>query len=406
MAIENTKKYINAAIWQSLFASTERPYYDVAGKVYYNKLEAIVETDKLSKQTGIGPWFILRFNCFNNLSTVDFSSEPSLSYQELCVQRAQQLRDKYKYIRLWYSGGVDSHTALRSFYEANLPIDEIVTVRQDDIGKYHNFESTQVVKPNLAKIRAWFPTAKITELDYTIDLNNNDFDSDRFQSKLLRMVPGWHLIRNPSSAFDLDHTLLREFDNCSHCELVGEPKPRVIKKDNKWYTYILDSTIEGVLTLPGLELFHLSRDFPQLYIKQCHLLKHAYEKLMQGQPDYYSKTFDKNYEQKNIILQRHNEWDTQNISQRHNKWAKPVADKDQPVMIFAHDYFAVSSEFETQYKKFSAVFKKNIYDVYQNYFDAGQNWKHTKGMFSIFWCLDEHKSLTVDQLWPNGFGNY
>lgn len=406
MAKENTKNYIEADFWRSLFASTERPYYDVAGKVYYNKLEAIIETDKISKQTGIGPWFILRFNCFNSLSTVNFSVEPDNSYQQLCVQRAQQLRDKYKYIRLWYSGGVDSHTVLKSFYTAKLPIDEIVTVKQDDIGEYQNYEAKLVVRSNLEKIKNWFPAAKIRELDYSIDLSNNNFDSDKFQSKLLRLAPGWHLFRNVSSAFDLDQNLLEQY-NSSHCELVGEPKPSVIKKDGKWYTYILDNTIEGVLPLPGLELFHLSRDFPQIYIKQCHMLKNNFEKLLIGKKDSDSKILDKDFEQKNIFLQRFNEWDQNNISQRHNKMAKSFAkNRDNPPMIIADLHLKHNAEFSNDYKKFTQAMQVNIYDKYINYFDMGDKWKSPKGMFSLFWCLDEHKSLTTDQLWPLGFGNY
>lgn len=406
MALENTKNYINADSWRSLFASTERPYYDVAGKVYYNKLEAIIETDKLSKQTGISPWFILRFNCFNSLSTVDFSVEPTLSYQQLCIQRAQQLRDKYKHIRLWYSGGVDSHTVLKSFHAANLPIDEIVTVKQDNIGRYENYEANLLVNPNLNKIKQWFPYAKITVLDYSIDLSNNNFDSHKFQSKLLRIVPGWHLIRNPSSAFDLQHSLLLNFDKSDHCELVGEPKPSIIKKDKKWYAYLLDNSIEGVLTLPGLELFHLSRDFPEIYIKQCHMLKNNYELLLQGREEQYSRELDLNFERKNKILERFNEWDYKNISYQHNQWAKPVGNKDQIPMILANEYLSTESQFQKDYEKFSAVFEQELYTKYSVYFDKGQQWKHSKGLVSMFWCLNEYQTLTTDQLWPNGFGNY
>lgn len=407
MSIENIKNYIPLATWKSLYSTTERPYYDVAGKVYYNKLEAIRETDRISKATGIGPWFILRFNCFNSLSQCDFSKEPQETYDELCVQRAKQLRDKYKYIRLWYSGGVDSHTTLKSFYRAGVAIDEIVCVRQENLGGYENYEANLVVKPNLQKIQAWFPNTKITDLNYFFNIANNDYDSDKFQSKLQRILPGWHLFRSVACGFDIKQDLLDQYYDGNNCELVGEPKPSIIKKNGKWYSYILDNTLEGVLPLPGLELFHLSRDFPQIYIKQCHMLKNNYEKLLEGKTDSYSKEIDKDQDRKNVFLQRFNEWDINDISIKHNKWAKNFkVNGDNPAMVLADNYLTKSSEFSQHYKKFELMFQKEVYDQYKDYFDLGLKWKNTKGLLSLFWCLDEHGCLTADELWPTGFGVY
>jgi len=71
--------------WMSLFERTNRPHYLVAGKPYYNKLQAIFETKKLSQQLNLSPWQILKFNCFDDLAAYDFSKEPTETYQELCV---------------------------------------------------------------------------------------------------------------------------------------------------------------------------------------------------------------------------------------------------------------------------------------------------------------------------------
>jgi hypothetical protein len=45
----------------------------------------------------------------------DWRKEPSTSLDELYRQRAQEIRDKYDYVVLWYSGGPDSWNILNTF---------------------------------------------------------------------------------------------------------------------------------------------------------------------------------------------------------------------------------------------------------------------------------------------------
>ena len=58
-------------------------------------------------------------------SQFDWTKEPQQSLKELYKQRAIQLRDKYDYLILSYSGGSDSHQALETFLNNNIFIDEI-----------------------------------------------------------------------------------------------------------------------------------------------------------------------------------------------------------------------------------------------------------------------------------------
>lgn len=401
---------VSAEHWLSLFGRTSRPHYLVAGKPYYSKLQAIFETKKLSQQLNTSPWQILKFSCFDNLANYDFSTEPTETYQELCIQRARQLRDKYSYIRLYYSGGVDSHTTLRSFYLAGSPIDEIVVIKNATVGDDtpSNIETTRVVIPNISKIQAWFPAAKIKLLDYVFDVNvKNTSDAAEWRSRMTRLVPGWHLTRNPSTAFDIDNTLLDAFDKSSHCELVGEPKPNIVRKNGEWYTYLVDNQIEGVLPLPGLEMFHFSADFPQLYVKQCHMLKGHYEKQMVGHPDSHSLELTKDFNQKNVFTERYNEWDLEQHSRLHNDFAKKTsADGEQYAMKQLHASMLSDSYFSDYYQKYQAIYQQEIYQPYSEFFNSGNLYKSSKGLHSRFWNLSSPGSLSVDQLWPLGFGNF
>ena len=401
---------VPAEQWLSLFKRTDRPHYLVAGQPYYNKLHAIFETKKISQQLNISPWQILKFNCFDNLADYDFSAEPVETYQELCTQRAKQLRDKYSHIRLYYSGGVDSHTTLRSFYLAGLHIDEIVVIKNATMGDDtpSNIETTRVVIPNLGKIQTWFPKTKIKLLDYVFDVGvKNNADTAEWRSRMTRLVPGWHLTRNPSTAFDIDNTLLSAFDKSSHCELVGEPKPNIVRKNGKWYTYVVDNQVEGVLTMPGLELFHFSADFPRIYIKQCHMLMKQYELLMVNQPDSYSLELTKDFDQKNVFTERYNEWDVNQYSRHHNQFAKKIGpDGEQYAMKQLHSTMIKDPYFAQYYQQYQTIYQQEIYEPYSEFFNDGKNYKSYKGLLSRFWNLSAPGSSTVDELWPLGFGKF
>ena len=49
------------------------------------------------------------------------------SFDELLKERCIQLRDKYNYLILYFSGGSDSETTLQSFIRSGIHLDEIVT---------------------------------------------------------------------------------------------------------------------------------------------------------------------------------------------------------------------------------------------------------------------------------------
>jgi len=62
-------------------------------------------------------------------SKIDWKIPISTPLSELYKQRAQQLRDKYDYLSLFFSGGVDSANVLHSFIDNGIFLDEIVMYR-------------------------------------------------------------------------------------------------------------------------------------------------------------------------------------------------------------------------------------------------------------------------------------
>jgi hypothetical protein len=398
--------------WLGLFDSntTKRPYYTVLGKKFYNKFLAIQESKQIIKTTGLNPWYVLRWHCFDELMSYDFSVESPESYRELCKQRAKQLREKYDYIRLWYSAGPDSHTALRAFHEANVTIDELVLIVNYTNGEDEPsaVEGTKLGIPTLNKIKNWFPNCKITVLDWALDTNIKQENEETQISRVIKSHLGVPLTKTMAHGFELDKKLLNQYvTDKKICELTGEPKPSVIKKNNKWYSYLIDISIETSMLIPNLEMFHLSSDFPQLYAKQCHMLKRQFKKLMIDKEENFSMTLNKNQDQKNIFLERYNEWDESNIIEYVHQFTKNTSKTgEEKLVAWQINLQKNNSELNNFQQWYSNFYHNEVYKDAEDFYNKGKYFRISKGMLSNFWCLDEPINKTVDELFPLGFGVY
>ena len=106
-------------------------YYSVGDKILINKADALIEATS-SKNN-------VHWN-FNDeiFSFIDWTIPIDVSLNELYRQRAQQLRDKYDYLSLYYSGGVDSTNVLHAFIDNNILLDEIVMYRPKLLDTFTN----------------------------------------------------------------------------------------------------------------------------------------------------------------------------------------------------------------------------------------------------------------------------
>jgi hypothetical protein len=93
-------------------------YYSVGDIKTYSKIEAI----ELGKKTKLWPRWDFNDSIFG---LYDWTTPCALSLKELYRQRAQQIREKYDYVVIWYSGGADSFNVLDSFLSNGIKVDEI-----------------------------------------------------------------------------------------------------------------------------------------------------------------------------------------------------------------------------------------------------------------------------------------
>jgi hypothetical protein len=155
-------------------------FYKVGDTEFESKIQACIYATK-NKQDVI--W---NFNkeFFDNYP---WHNEPLMSLDQLYDQRARQLREKYDYIIISYSGGADSHNVLMSFLRQNLRVDEIIvnTMEKGD-PSYRNAKpndysavSAQATEyifqtlPRLKEIKSKYPSIKISVLDLTDHLFSN-----------------------------------------------------------------------------------------------------------------------------------------------------------------------------------------------------------------------------------------
>jgi hypothetical protein len=94
-------------------------FYRVGDKKFYNKTLALLENFQTKEDVH---WI------FNNkvYGSIDWTIPVETPLSELYKNRAQQLRDQYDYLVLYFSGGADSANILHAFVENNIFLDEIV----------------------------------------------------------------------------------------------------------------------------------------------------------------------------------------------------------------------------------------------------------------------------------------
>ena len=116
----------------------------------------------------------------------NWRSRLNVPLTDLYRLRAQQLRDKYDYLILWFSGGADSTTILQSFIHNGIHLDEVIVSWPKTLteGRYTPNLSTDAtnmssewdfsIEPKLKWLAKNYPTIKITVLDHLIDPVNNE----------------------------------------------------------------------------------------------------------------------------------------------------------------------------------------------------------------------------------------
>lgn len=247
-------------------------YYKVADEIFYHKISALLS----AKQKNTRPTWHFHDEVYRKQ---DWTKDITESLNDVYRRRAKQLREKYDYLVLSFSGGSDSWTALKAFIDSNTYLDEIF-VRwplKATQGRYQ--ANTQdlhpsnilsewdfTVLPMLKEIEKIIPQTKITIYDWSDDLIDMEICDDHWSMIDDYLNPGYvPKIRKYS---DNEQKII-DAGKVS-AMIFGQDKPQMFYKDHGIYCFFLDKLANR--RIPGhnrvSELFYWTPDMPEITINQ------------------------------------------------------------------------------------------------------------------------------------------
>ena len=245
-------------------------FYLVHGKRFENKVEALAHSSKIS----CSPTDVKFYYHHDAWTYFDKSQLGRQSLSELYKQRAQQLRDKYDYLILYFSGGADSTNILQTFLNNNIKLDEVVVrwpkkligsnlyIPNSIDQSARNFVSEWdlVIEKELKTLRSNHPKIKITILDYVEDIPKGYYNDLIFTKQnhmhsavnLLRMQKFTDIELNPKGK--------------KVCAIAGVDKPMLVEHNSRVFMFFLDdvASLHTKTEEAYREDFYWTPDFPEI----------------------------------------------------------------------------------------------------------------------------------------------
>ena len=258
------------------------------GKTFWGKASVILESVTSNQP--------VHFYCYDReFDAFDWRQEPHQTWDELMAIRCHQLRDKYDYLRLWYSGGYDSHTMLMKFVELGIHVDEIFTWYSSATNTYNDITNAEVREGTVPTLQRLSSLPALHNTKVTV------INMDHQSYKTYYEDPDWlfnynvsvNELRNVNSInmYRVAPQLWQPHNEGKKvANVMGFEKPRLIKHKNEFYTYFWDSCFSNIIGSICLEPFYVTGDLPELHAKQSHMVKN-WIKYQYGNPEYINHFF-------------------------------------------------------------------------------------------------------------------
>jgi hypothetical protein len=329
--------------------------YQSNSKFYHNKIDAILEANTSNQD-------YISWDYHDNIfGKFDWTLEPPVELEELYKQRAQQLRDNYDHLVLFYSGGVDSWYILNTFLKHNIKLEEIYIygpfeAEENEYARLGKDRSpgyyTREIKQSLPLLQKLVEgkNIKINVFDWTRHIIKEADNRDWFYTASVRFDPTC-MVRGKFHQIFREHTDMRHKGKKVGF-IYGIDKPRLIRDDNTIYFSFLDTIMTTSVTptsdITGAywetdEYFYWTPNMPELCIKQSHVvvnwlkslnLVHLIKPLVKL-PQFHDEAY---YRQVNMAI--YPEWD-------HNIWQ--VKKPTSPIWNEQSKWF-IESNLEARFK--------------------------------------------------------
>lgn len=255
----------------NIFELYPQGYWQSGNEKFINKHQALVYGAKKNQD--------VHYNFFNNVwEKFDRTQLGKFSLQELYKNRAQQLRDKYDYLILYFSGGADSYNVLRSFLDNGIKLDEvcvkwcndtltanrkIYTPNEKEMSATNYLsEWDYAIKPVLEWLSINHPEVKIEIVDWFKDRDYKSIE------KAFTIVNHWHDVEvNSLAIWSPSEEALCE-KGFTVGSIYGVDKPAIFNTNSQWFMYFPDGgTAMGTpnpINIHGTEYFYWAHEMPIL----------------------------------------------------------------------------------------------------------------------------------------------
>jgi hypothetical protein len=258
-------------------------FFEVGPDKFYSKLDAIQHSVKIQQP--------VTWNYNNNIfGNLDWTVEPSIDIRDLYKKRAKQLREKYDYVVIMFSGGSDSTCMLQTFLDNNIHIDEIMVVHwisgdNSDPQSFINAEVTNAALPFLHKHAEKLSTT-LVRIDDIAPIMKKNIRDPEFRINSLREINNVHNLGIISYWHNL-HVRHQEYVDCYNAGKTvafvwAEEKPiidydpigqkhQIVFEDHYGHA---PQPRDQELNDPNCnhEQFYSDPDHPLIKVKQAHLL--------------------------------------------------------------------------------------------------------------------------------------
>lgn len=177
--------------------------------------------------------------------TIDLEHNYDLDYLRF-------LRDTKSYIRLFYSGGSDSHHILTTAVENNIYIDEIIVVTR-------NLYNKEILQPcDIEIVEQAIPFLNTLSSAQVGKVTFKNFDAEHMRT--LYQSPDWMF---KVTGGDIAFRIVRYYDidnqthNPADCQIFGSEKPSIVFYKNRWFATTLDSQLIYNAFAQNVCLFYL-----------------------------------------------------------------------------------------------------------------------------------------------------
>lgn len=255
-------------------------YYRVGDSVFDLKIPALLA----ASHVGVTPTWHYHHDVYQHQ---DWTAPIKRSLDDIYQSRAKQLRVKYDYLVLSFSGGSDSWTALDAFRSSGTHLDEIfvrwpkkATQNLYKAGTSNKHPSNILsewdftINPMLETIQKEMPATKISVVDWSDHILNTEISDYDWVER----VPQDYLNVGANLKWTLMSDLERAEIDCGRktCFISGIDKPQMWIDNGKVYCYFLDKLANGFYN-PHLaqnqgrtcEHFYWTPDMPEITVEQA-----------------------------------------------------------------------------------------------------------------------------------------